>query len=157
MDFSQLEAYLTQLPGQILDDAAQVVAETATEYYKETFAKKAWDGKPWVPAAAPRSNGSLLIDSGNLLNSIRPAYVGRDKVTISAGNEKVVYAEVHNEGYTGPVTVKAHTRRTKKWGAVNVREHTKQANIPQRQFLGKSDELAEQIHNRLNGLINSLK
>ena len=157
MNFDELQNYLSGISDQIIDEAAQIVAETATEYYKESFKRKAFDGNPSAPARVPPGNGSLLIDSGALLNSIRSAYVWRDKVTISAGNEKVGYAEAHNEGYTGPVKVNAHVRRTKKWGAVNVREHTKRANIPQRQFMGESDELAEQIHDRINGYINSLK
>lgn len=157
MDFNDLENYLTTLPDAILDDAAQIVAETATEYYKGRFKEKAFDGNPWAPAKIPRNNGSLMIDSGNLLNSIRPAYIGRDKVVISAGNEKVGYAEAHNEGYTGQVTVPAHIRHTRKYGDVNVKGHTRQANIPQRQFMGKSEELADNIHERLEGYINTLK
>lgn len=156
MDFNQLENYLTRLPEQILDDAAQIVAETATEYYKERFTEKAFDGNPWAPAKVPRRNGSLLVNSGNLLNSIRPAYIGRDKVIISGGNDKVGYAKAHNEGFIGQLTVQAHTRQTKK-GAVDVKSHTKNANLPARPFMGKSDELADKLHNRLQGYINSLK
>ena len=73
MDFNELENYLGRLPDKILDDAAEIVAETATAYYKETFRRKAFDGNPWAPAKVPRQNGSLLSDSGNLLNSFRPA------------------------------------------------------------------------------------
>ena len=98
-----------------------------------------------------------LIDSGNLMGSIRPAYGGRDKVVISAGNDKVDYAKVHNEGFTGRVTVPAHVRHTSKYGNVEVREHTRQANIPARPFMGRSDELAEEIHKRLEGYIDTLK
>lgn len=157
MNFSDLENYLGSLPDKVLDDAAQIVAETATEYYKERFREKAFDGNPWTPAKVPRRNGSLLIDSGNLLGSIRPAYVGRDKVVISAGNDKVDYAQVHNEGFTGQVTVPAHVRHTAKHGDVQVREHTRRTNIPARPFMGKADELADKIHDRLEGYINTLK
>ena len=144
MNFNELENYLSSLPDKILDDAAEIVAETATSYYKERFREKAFDGNPWAPAKIPRRNGSLLIDSGNLMGSIRPAYVGRDKV-------------VHNEGFTGRVTVPAHVRHTSKYGNVEVREHTRQANIPARPFMGRSDELAEEIHKRLEGYIDTLK
>lgn len=156
MDFNQLENYLTSLPGQILDDAAQIVAETATEYYKERFTEKAFANNPWAPAKKPRSNGSLLVDSGNLLNSIRPAYVGRDKVIISGGNDKVGYAKAHNEGFIGQLAVPAHSRNTKK-GPVDVKAHFRNSNLPARPFMGKSDELADKIHTRLEGYINSLK
>ena len=147
-----MENYLGSLPDKILDDAAEIVAETATAYYKETFRRQAFDGNPWAPAKVPRQNGSLLIDSGNLLNSIRPAYVGRDKVVISAGNDKVDYAKVHNEGFIGRVTVPVHVRHTSRYGNVQVREHTRMANIPARPFMGPSDELADEIHKRLEGL-----
>ena len=157
MDFNGLENYLTTLPDKILDRVSSIVAETATEYYKRRFTEKAFDGNPWAPPRIPKKTGSLLIDSGKLLNSIRPAYVGRDKVVISAGNDQVDYAKVHNEGYAGSVVVPAHVRRTRKYGDVNVKEHTRQANIPQRQFMGKSDELAAEIHKRIEGYINSLK
>ena len=155
MDFSQLENYLNSLPGQILDDAAQIVAETATEYYKERFTEKAFDGNPWAPAKNPRSNGSLMINSGNLVNSIRPAYIGRDKVIISAGNEKVGYAKAHNEGFVGVLAIPAHVRNTK-GGAVDVKSHTRKSGLPPRPFMGESNELADKIHNRLEGYINSL-
>ena len=79
------------------------------------------------------------------------------KVAISAGNDKVDYAKVHNEGFTSRVTVPAHVRHTSKYGNVEVREHTRQANIPARPFMGRSDELAEEIHKRLEGYIDTLK
>ena len=157
MDFNELGNYLTSLPDRILDDASRIVADTATEYYKERFKEKAFAGNPWAPAKVPRRNGSLLVNSGHLLNSIRPAYIGRDKVIISAGNDNINYAQVHNEGFTGSVVVPAHVRRTRKYGDVNVKEHTRQTNIPQRQFMGESDELANQIHGLLEECINTLK
>ncbi|MCM0719336.1 phage virion morphogenesis protein [Parabacteroides sp. W1-Q-101] len=157
MNFNELENYFSTLPDKVLADAAEIVAETATTYYKESFRKKAFDGNPWKEAAVPRRNGSLLIDSGNLMGSIRPAYVGPDKVVISAGNEKVDYAKVQNEGFTGQVTVPAHVRHTSKYGNVEVREHTRMANIPARPFMGPSDELADEIHRRLEGYIDKLK
>ena len=123
MNFNELENYLSTLPDKILDDAAEIVAETATEYYKERFREKAFDGNPWAPAKAPRRNGSLLIDSGNLMDSIRPA----------------------------------HVRHTSKYGNVEVKEHTRRADIPARPFMGRSDELADRIHHRLEGFINTLK
>lgn len=155
MTFDGLTDFLQSLPDQIMDAAPDIVAETATEHFKDSFTKKAFDGNPWAPAKVPRKNGSLLVDSGNLVNSIRPAYIGRDKVIISAGNDKVGYAQVHNEGDVGPVTVPAHTRRMKEKN-IPVKSHVRQANIPQRQFMGESNELAESLKNKLNDYINSI-
>ena len=50
MNFNELENYLSSLPDKILDDAAEIVAETATSYYKERFREKAFDGNPSAPA-----------------------------------------------------------------------------------------------------------
>ena len=155
MDIKELERYLKALPDRILPEAAEIVAETATEYYRETFRKKAFDGNPWTPAKVQKRTGSLLIDSGAMMNSIRASSVSPEKVVISAGNEKVDYARVHNEGYSGPVTVPAHTRHTRR-GNVKVRQHTRNARIPQRQFLGDSEELNGEIHDRIEKYIESL-
>ena len=141
MNIKELNNYLQSLPEEIISDAAEIVAETATEYYKSAFKKKAFDGNPWTPAKAPKTTGSLLIDSGALVNSIRPAVITPQRVVISAGNEKIDYAQVHNEGFKGIVPVPAHTRKT---------------NIPKREFMGDSEELNEQIHARIEGYIDSL-
>ena len=154
MTIKDLENYLNTVPEQLMEDAADIVAETATEYYKQTFHQKAFDGNPWAPGK-PKRRGSLLIDSGALLNSIRPTVITPYRVVIAAGNAKVTYARVHNEGYDGPVAVPAHTRRTKKSGDVPVRAHTRTAHIVQRQFLGDSSELNRTIHDRIEGYIQS--
>lgn len=156
MDIKELNKYLQSLPEEIMEDAADIVAETATAYYKGTFRTKEFDGNPWVQPKVPKRTGSLLIDSGELVNSIRPAIVTPQRVVVSAGNSKVDYAQVHNEGFKGTVTVPAHVRKTKKWGDVKVKEHNRQVNIPQREFAGDSNELNEQIHARIEGYIDSL-
>jgi phage gpG-like protein len=155
MDIKELNEYLQSLPREIISDAAEIVAETATEYYKATFKNKAFDGNPWKPATVPKKTGSLLIDSGALVNSIRPAEVTPQRVVISAGNEKVDYARIHNEGFDGTVTVPAHTRRTR-GKDVPVREYTRKTSIPKREFMGDSRELNELIRARIEGYIDSL-
>ena len=75
MNIKELEAYLSSLPDKVMGDAAEIVAETATEYFKETFRKKAFDGNPWTPARTAKRRGSLLIESGAMMNSIRPLVV----------------------------------------------------------------------------------
>ena len=154
MTFDDLENYLSSLPDKVMDEIPDLVAETATEYFKERFNEKSFDGKPWAPLKKGKKSGSLLVESGNLVNSIRPAYVGRDKVIISAGNDKVPYAQVHNEGFTGSVMIPAHKRTSRKGNEFTVGEHTIKQNIPQRQFMGKTDELAEKIHDRIVDHLN---
>ncbi|MFZ6038643.1 MAG: phage virion morphogenesis protein [Bacteroidota bacterium] len=155
MTIDELEKYFERLPDQIFDNVPDIVAETATEYFKERFTEKSFDKSPWAPAKIQKHTGSLLVESGNLLNSIKPSEITREHVVISAGNEKVEYAKVHNEGYTGPVIVPAHSRHTK-YGDVDVRQHTRMQNIPQRQFMGYASELMEKIKERIDALLNEI-
>ena len=141
MNLRELEAYLSSLPDKLMGDAAEIVAETATEYFKETFRKKAFDGNPWTPARTAKKRGSLLVDSGAMMNSIRPLVVTPQRVVIAAGNQKVTYAKVHNEGYDGEVQVPAHSRT---------------AHVIQRQFMGDSEELNDRIKGRVVDYIKHL-
>ena len=80
-----------------------------------------------------------------------------ERVVISAGNDKVTYAAAHNEGYRGPVDVRAHQRTVKKTGTVyDVRAHTRMADIVQRRFMGDSEELNGMIRDRIEGHLDSI-
>lgn len=78
-----------------------------------------------------------------------------DRVTISFGDQRVGYAQVHNEGFDGEVVVPAHTRRTRR-GEQQVREHTRHMRIPQRQYVGPAEELDRQIQEQIEALANEL-
>lgn len=155
MTFDEFDQFIAQLPERVMPEAAEIVAETATAYYKETFMLKEWDGTPWTPAKVHKKTGSLMVESGNMMNSIRPVIIKPTKVVISAGNDKVDYARVHNEGFTGAVVVPAHTRQTKK-GSVDVKSHNRNVRIPQRQFMGKAEELLDMIKERIIEYLNTL-
>lgn len=157
---------LEQMADDILRESAEIIAATAQEYYRDSFRRKDFDGEPWMPAKTPSRRGSLLVKSGALANSIRIAEVSPRRVVISAGGDKVGYAQVHNEGYTGLVNVPEHTRRARPRslipsegkpvkGEVTVRAHTRHASIPKRQFMGQSRQLNELIRNRLLDYIAS--
>jgi phage gpG-like protein len=157
MTFEELENKLSGLPDRILSDAAEIVAETAVESFKGNFRRKGYDGNPWAPAAKGKKTGSLLIQSGSLMNSVRPFYIGTDKVIITAGGDKVTYAQVHNEGFAADVTVRAHVRKTKNRGSIQIGEHTRKMSIPKRQFMGKSAEAMKEIGERLKRYLSSIK
>lgn len=155
MTWDELAEYLERLGEEVMSQVPDIIAETANEYFRETFSTKQFDKQAWPPAKVPKRTGSLLVESGNLVNSIRPAVVSREKVVISAGNDKVNYARVHNEGFSGPVTIPAHTRRGKN-GPVNVSTHTRTVNIQQRQFMGMAHELNNTIRTRIDNYINGI-
>lgn len=154
MNFDDLQKYFDTLPDKVLDVASEIIADTAVEYFKERFTEKSYDGNPWAPGK-PKRTGSLLVQSGALLNSIRPTYIGRDKVTISAGDLKVDYARIHNEGFNGKVTVNPFSR-TRNGKVEDVKQFTRQMNIPKRQFMGKAGELAKKLHDRLEPALNEI-
>lgn len=153
-----LKKELQPLVDQIREAVPEIIAETATEYYQETFRKKAFDGQPW-PGWSPgykRSNGSLMVDTRALLGSIRPTLISWPKVVISAGNEKVKYARAHNEGFVGSVVVPSHQRTSPSGKASKVKQYTMNMRLPQRQFMGDAKELEQQIHDNVEGYIHSL-
>ncbi len=172
MDFKELEKYLDNLADEVIEDVAEIVAEAAVEYFKESFSKKAFDGEAWVKPKKSKNTGSLLIESGALLNSIQPALISKELVIIQAGNDKVDYAKAHNGGCNEIVNVPAHTRKSS-----NVKEHTRKGktikahtrkggdvaahsmrmHIPKRQFLGEANELANAIYKQLQLYLNSIE
>lgn len=167
----EIDKLLENQMEEILQGTAQIVAETSVEYFQNTFQTKKFDGNPWAPPRVPKRSGSLLVQSGALLNSIRPVLVSPERIVIAAGNEKVDYARVHNEGFEGEVTVSAHKRvvKTAKIGVKgeeeqdsdedmtqNVKEHTRMMRIPQRQFMGEAKELDEKLHKAIEAYLESV-
>ena len=149
----ELSKKMSELSEDLKHDCAEIIAETATEYFKGTFKNKAFDGRPWKRTA--KKTGSTLIESGNLMNSIRPSEVSESRVVISAGNDKVPYARVHNEG--GIQDVRPHTRTRKGAGGTTryqVRSYSYHA--WKRQFMGYSKELMDIIDKRITNYLNEI-
>ncbi len=140
--------------SEILDRTPELVADLAGQYSQDAFTKKAFDGNPWPLNKNPQRQGSELIRSGKLRGSMTVRVEPR-RAVISYGNDYVPYAQVHNEGFDGPIVVPAHVRHTK-WGDVSVREHTSRMRIPQRQFLGAADELDRLLQTELEAMINDV-
>ena len=144
----EIDKLLEKRMEEILQGTAEIVAETSVGYFQDTFRHKAFDGNP-------KQSGSLLVQSGALLNSIRPVVVTPGRIVIAAGNEKVDYARVHNEGFKGAVAVPAHIRHTRR-GDQSVRQHTRRVNIPRRQFIGDARELETELQKRIETYVESV-
>ena len=123
-----------------MEAIAELAAATGVSYFKGAFRKKAFDGKPWTPAkidqAGKRRRGSLMVDSAALMNSIRTASTTATRVVWAAGNDKVAYAQVHNEG-----------GRAGRGAGFD---------MPQRQFMGQADELETQIGGRIQTYLQKI-
>lgn len=147
----QLTKKLKTFANEIQHDCAEIIAESATEYFKDSFKRKAFNGRSWKRTV--KRTGSTLIESGNLMNSIRPTEVTDKKVVIAAGNEKVAYARVHNEGCVQYVKPHLRTGRTGKRHQVKAYSYK----ATKRQFMGQSQELnkliQEQIEKHLKQLL----
>ncbi len=163
--FNDLNRFFETLRTDYLyERVPNIVAEVATDFFKQRFTEKEWEGTTWKPTSFPAGSGSLMLRSGALVNSIRPSVVGAGRVVISAGESKVPYAQIHNEGGQITVTPKmkkfAWAKHYQAGGSPKGQDPTPQAkfykamalkkpgstiNIPQRRFMGYSPRLNEQI------------
>lgn len=140
---------------EVLDSAPRELGIDAVNFFVGSFTKQGWQGatfQKWVN----RKNSSwgkknntgraLLVQSGRLRRSIRVTSSNAQQATIGSD---VPYARAHNEGFKGMVhqNVKPFTRRN---GAhVKSFSRTINQNIPQRQFMGNSPVLTQQLRTKL--------
>jgi hypothetical protein len=165
--------------AEFLQKASIIIGQEAVNFYRSSFRAQGFTRNTLVPwrRTATKSNSfgkrsqGILIGSGRMMRSIYVAYRSLSKTTVAV---PVPYAQVHNEGFKGTVSVRAHTRRvlsktkvdngltksgrrrTKTVTSVkskgNVRAHTRRMNMPQRQFAGPSPALDNIHENKLNKL-----
>lgn len=72
--FKDLERFVQNLPNQIKLQAAQIIAETATEDFKQNFTRKGFGDSPWQLAKNTPSRGALMVRDSHLVNSIKTCY-----------------------------------------------------------------------------------
>ena len=162
----KLNAWFQKFEHSMEVGVPHIVAETATEFFKERFHKEEWDQKPW-PALDPkyaasktRGKGRILTATGNLQASIRPAQVNSERVIISAGSANVRYARAHNEGLRikGIAKVRGYTNRNfmGKGKPRKIKAHTRNYDMQfkRRQFMGHSKYLNRAIIRRLTKAFN---
>lgn len=166
-NISRLPAFRDDLKRSIAR-LPQVAGGTAVTFFKENFRRQGFLNNGSVDKWKARKKGAkrnkgraLLIDTGRMRRDIRVLTSSGTHVVVGA---TVPYAEAHNEGadikenarvpgFTrkggrvrghkrGGVRVRAHKRE-----AAKVEAHTKQMNvsIPQRQFIGNSTDLMDEI------------
>ncbi|MGN0206464.1 MAG: phage virion morphogenesis protein [Muribaculaceae bacterium] len=128
----------------IYDDILRDARVKLTEMFKNNFREQGFFGKRWVATKVSKTNkrgkGSILIVTGAMRRSIRSQIRGMAVVFSS----NLPYTALHNEGGKFSVTVRAHSRTNRKTGkSYSVRSHSRQMNMPQRQFIG-DHELVQQ-------------
>jgi phage gpG-like protein len=144
-----------------------IMGNTALNFFKQSFIRQGFLNKgltKWPARKSIDKGRSLLVKTSRLWNSIRLMVQSFSDTTIGTD---VPYAAVHNWGFRGTVMVPEHSRRrnavssakfsslkTRRTGSKEVKyevgkstvkAHTRNMNIPQRQFMGNSDELEEEL------------
>lgn len=168
MDYAQhIDAWFAKFEHRMHSSVPNIVAETATEFFQDRFKTQEWDRVPWQPLSAKyavkksRGKGRILTASGLLQRSIRPSVVRPERVRISAGNTKVPYARIHNEGLTVKAVAKVRPFVNRnfmgKGNRVQIKAHTRNVNftMPRRQFMGHSPYLNQILIDRLTKAFNS--
>ena len=127
------------------------VGTCAVNFSKQRFVQQNWHDttpEPWKPRSRTRrggerrQSGAILVDSGRLKRSIRVVSADSNRVIIGTD---VPYAEIHNEGLDGEVSVRKHSRRSRKGRLHILKAHKRRVHMPQRRFLGESQALATQL------------
>lgn len=170
--FKDVVDFFNRLEGDFARRAVpRIIAETATEFFKQRFTTKEWEGTPWPPAKQPPKRGTLMVRSSALVNSIKPKLANEERVIISAGSERVPYAQVHNEGGTIKIPVTDKMRRfawamhhnqtggkgDSQWkGLALTKKDTLTINMPQRRFMGPSARLNALILERFRAAFKGL-
>lgn len=142
MTFDEFEKTLREQTTQIKQSEPKLTAKLAVvgrRFIDDNFRSQAWEGEPWEAVAR---GGTILVLPGggaHLKNSFN-AQQQPGQVRIYSN---VPYAAVHNEGFDGTQSVKAHKRsryqklkrgKKKKISTGEVKAHTRHMKIKQRQF-----------------------
>lgn len=170
--FKDIADFFNRLESTFLRRAVpRLIAETATEFFKQKFTSKEWEGQPWPAAKNPPARGSLMLRSGALVNSIKPSTVNEERVVISAGSSKVPYAEAHNEGGDIKVRITPKMRKyawarhyntkdssgNSPWKGLALTKKTElKITMPRRRFMGPSKTLNGQIMERMRSAFKGL-
>jgi phage gpG-like protein len=97
---------------------------------------------------------ALSVRTGTLRRSINRVVTESQDSVIATVGTNVKYAAVHEYGFDGDVTVKAHTRTSVLGNEVNVRSFTRHMHMPERSFLRSTLKAREtEIRETLRGAI----
>jgi phage gpG-like protein len=176
----QLTVLQRRLPNRI--------GNLALKHFLQSFRTQGFTNRTLAawPSTAKKKNTpgkkstGILIGSGALRASGHVVQADMNHISIGFGNQKVPYAQTHNEGFTGTVTVKQHertkiirarvrgafagtarrnkTRIVEISGAAHVvKSHTRSMKLPRRQFMGISTHLNEQIDNTIREELTAME
>jgi phage virion morphogenesis protein len=156
-DVRRLMKKLKDLERVEFKGASLTLAETLRASTRERFKQqKDPDGKPWTKSIrAVREGGSTLTKSADLKNSIKSTADGSG---FAVGTNKI-YGPTHQFGEDGrKITIRARTSKGlvfkigDRW--IRKKQVTVNVNIPQRPFLGISEEDMLEIKGVLEEIVS---
>lgn len=161
------------------------VSVLAANDFRENFRRQGYINRggvliPWrrraMAGKGSNKTRAILVKTGQLLRGNRPAA----KTMMARVVNSVQYAQVHNEGFKGSVSVPSHQRnlitktkvgrglysiktrrelqRTERkvTGTTTVTSHTRRVNMPRRPFMVDSPVLFKQIERHIDQHIESI-
>jgi phage gpG-like protein len=164
----RLEKQLPKLVANIASLAkTRLSASATTDFMRNTAATRGGS----LPRNELTGSGSLRIHTGRLARSLTGTSENISELTIRGTlisylfGSLVPYASVHEDGFSGTVAVREHTRTiTQAFGRdiapnqATVKAHSKNMNIPSRPYLNpaldkQSDFLTNEINRRIYNAI----
>ncbi|WP_198659605.1 hypothetical protein [Nubsella zeaxanthinifaciens] len=159
----QLSTYLT-------DRAQGMIINKTLRFVDGNFRAQGWQDSSFKKWRGIERKGTILVKTGALRRSWNYQYATGGGVRFY---NNVPYAKAHNEGFTGTVQVKAHTRNkygksqvfsltdfnrngtrkvrtvTNKVGSNQVKAHTRRVHIVQRQFAPYAGHESQTLNNSI--------
>jgi phage gpG-like protein len=131
---------------QLKADIPKLAANEMVNFALDNIRKESWEGRKWQkrkPGTRRDRGRGLLVDTGDGRRSIeaKPVTGG----ALLTANE---YMAAHNDGVNKTVSVRGHRRK-----GADVSAHSRNMNLPQRQFAGKSKEQDDRITKIINNRI----
>ena len=159
MQINGLKNLEKELRRLIDKELPTILANQSVNFFKGNFDVQGWRGKTFkrwkntrIKVQKFSKNPGILIESGHLKKSIRAVNISAGGFKVVAGNQKVPYAAIHNEGGKIKVTQKSRKyfwymyRKTKDefWKNMALTKKT-YFTMPKRQFIGYSEMLIEEL------------
>lgn len=161
MNLTDAMRIIEQRTNKLIDSLPMIVETEALKYAKQNFENQSWEGQKWPERKNKKSNKPLLVDTGILRNSLNGAQTSVDGNTVTVKiSSDVPYAGAHNFGFEGDVAqnIGEHQRRSRKGTEYFVKAYRRniKLRIPKRQFIGKNDELEDNIKREIRKQMNQI-
>jgi len=159
MTFEEFELKLKAVQTQIETDGdlevARMLETEALRFVDDNFRMQGYEGNTWKP-----STGTILVKTGRLRRGFQ-SFLSPGEVLL---RNDVPYARIHNEGLSGTSQVRAHIRSKQKavgrglrqiTGKQEVRAHSRNFNMPKRQFAPTVDSPSLVLRQAVNAKLES--